>query len=94
MKNIFVLNNRLDESNGTVENVLEMKATKKTPWFLRFAGNLKMADAIAVGFGLLSGSLFLLAEPVSEGWRTFNTCAPVISMWRLRMTVRLGFESW
>ena len=68
MKNIFVLNNRLDESNGTVENVLEMKATtKKTPWFLRFAGNLKMADTIAVGFGLLSGSLSLLAESVSEG---------------------------
>ena len=36
MENITVFSNRLDESNGTVENVPEMKA-KKTPWFLRFA---------------------------------------------------------
>ena len=40
MENIPVLSNRLDESNGTVEHVLEMK-TKKTPWFLRFAPKAK-----------------------------------------------------
>ncbi len=40
MENITVLNNRLDESNGTVEHVLEMKA-KKTPWHLRFAPKAK-----------------------------------------------------
>ena len=40
MENIPVLSNRLDESNGIVENVLEMKA-KKTPWFLRFAPKAK-----------------------------------------------------
>ena len=41
MRNIPVLNHRLDESNGTVEHVLEMKATKKAPWFLRFAQKAK-----------------------------------------------------
>ena len=40
MENITVFSNRLDESNGTVENVLEMKA-KKTPWHLRFAPKAK-----------------------------------------------------
>ena len=40
MENIPVFNNRLDESNGTVENVLEMKA-KKMPWHLRFAPKAK-----------------------------------------------------
>ena len=40
MENIPVLSNRLDESNGTVEHVLEMKA-KKTPWHLRFAPKAK-----------------------------------------------------
>ena len=40
MENITVFSNRLDESTGTVENVLEMKA-KKTPWFLRFAPKAK-----------------------------------------------------
>ena len=40
MENITVFSNRLDESNGTVEHVLEMKA-KKTPWFLRFAPKAK-----------------------------------------------------
>ena len=42
MKNITVFSNRLDESTGIVENVLEMKATtKKAPWFLRFAPKAK-----------------------------------------------------
>ena len=42
MRNTTVFSNRLDESNGTVENVLEMKTTaKKTPWFLRFAPKAK-----------------------------------------------------
>ena len=41
MKNINVFSNRLDESNGIVEHVLEMKTTKKTPWFLRFAPKAK-----------------------------------------------------
>ena len=41
MENIPVLNHRLDESNGIVEHVLEMKATKKAPWFLRFAQKAK-----------------------------------------------------
>ena len=40
MENITVFSNRLDESTGTVENVLEMK-TKKTPWHLRFAPKAK-----------------------------------------------------
>ena len=40
MKNITVFSNRLDESNGTVEHVLEMKA-KKTPWYLLFATKAK-----------------------------------------------------
>ena len=40
MRNITVLNNRLDESNGTVEHVLEMKA-KKMPWYLLFAPKAK-----------------------------------------------------
>ena len=40
MENNPVFSNRLDESNGIVENVLEMKA-KKTPWFLRFAPKAK-----------------------------------------------------
>ena len=40
MENIPVFSNRLDESNGIVENVLEMKA-KKTPWHLRFAQKAK-----------------------------------------------------
>ncbi len=40
MRNIPVLNHRLDESNGTVEHVLEMKA-KKTPWHLLFAPKAK-----------------------------------------------------
>ena len=40
MRNIPVFSNRLDESNGTVEHVLEMKA-KKTPWHLRFAPKAK-----------------------------------------------------
>ena len=40
MRNITVLNNRLDESNGIVEHVLGMKA-KKTPWHLRFAPKAK-----------------------------------------------------
>ena len=40
MENIPVLSNRLDESNGIVENVLKMKA-KKTPWHLRFAHKAK-----------------------------------------------------
>ncbi len=61
MRNIFVLNNRLDESNGTVENVLEMK-TKKMPWFLRFAGNLKMATAVVVGIGLLASPFLIQAN--------------------------------
>ncbi len=37
MRNITVLNHRLDESNGIVENILGMEA-KKTPWYLCFAG--------------------------------------------------------
>ena len=42
MENIPVFNNRLDESNGIVENVLGMKTTaKKTPWHLRFAHKAK-----------------------------------------------------
>ena len=42
MENIPVFSNRLDESNGIVEHVLEMKTTaKKTPWFLRFAQKAK-----------------------------------------------------
>ena len=40
MKNITVFSNRLDESNGIVENVLEMKA-KRTPWYLLFAHKAK-----------------------------------------------------
>ena len=40
MRNIPVLNHRLDESNGIVEHVLEMKA-KKTPWHLLFAPKAK-----------------------------------------------------
>ena len=40
MENITVLSNRLDESNGIVENALGMNA-KKTPWFLRFAPKAK-----------------------------------------------------
>ena len=40
MENIPVFSNRLDESNGIVENVLEMKA-KKMPWHLRFAPKAK-----------------------------------------------------
>ena len=51
MKNIFVLNNRLDESNGTVENVPEMK-TKKTTWLLRLA-----QTAILAGIALLAAPL-------------------------------------
>ena len=50
-----VFSNRLDESNGTVENILEMKTTKKTPWHLRFAGKMKTAAAVVaavVGIGL------------------------------------------
>ncbi len=41
MENIPVFSNRLDESNGIVENVLEMKTTKKAPWHLRFAPKAK-----------------------------------------------------
>ena len=42
MENITVFSNRLDESNGIAEHVLEMKATtKKTPWHLRFAPKAK-----------------------------------------------------
>ena len=41
MRNTTVLSNRLDESNGIVENVLEMKTTKKAPWFLLFATKAK-----------------------------------------------------
>ena len=44
MENITVLNNRLDESNGTVEHALGMK-TKKTPWHLRFAPGAILALA-------------------------------------------------
>ena len=87
MRNTTVFSNRLDESNGTVENVLEMKV-KKTPWFLRFAGKMKTAAAV-VGIGLLAGSLSLLADPVylpddpiGTGWlleETMNVYAPVIS---------------
>lgn len=51
MKNIFVLNNRLDASNGTVENVPEMK-TKKTFWLLRFA-----QTAVLAGIALLAAPL-------------------------------------
>ena len=40
MRNIPVLNNRLDGFNGIVEHALEMKA-KKTPWHLRFAQKAK-----------------------------------------------------
>ena len=40
MRNTTVFSNRLDESSGIVENVLEMKA-KKTPWHLRFAQKAK-----------------------------------------------------
>ena len=40
MENIPVFSNRLEESNGIVENILEMKA-KKTPWFLRFVPKAK-----------------------------------------------------
>ena len=40
MENIPVFSNRLDESNGIVENVHGMKA-KKTPWHLRFAPKAK-----------------------------------------------------
>ena len=40
MRNSTVFSNRLDESNGTVEHVLEMKA-KKTPWHLLFATKAK-----------------------------------------------------
>ncbi len=90
MRNITVFSNRLDESNGIIEHVLEMKA-KKTPWYLRFAGKMRMAAAVAaavVGIGLLAGSLSLLAEPVylPDPIRTglfptqpMNVCAPVIS---------------
>ena len=42
MRNITVFSNRLDESNGIVEHVLEMKA-KKTPWHLRFAQTAVLA---------------------------------------------------
>ena len=42
MENIPVFSNRLDATNGIVENVLELKTTaKKTPWFLRFAPKAK-----------------------------------------------------
>lgn len=54
MKNIIVLKNRLDESNGNVENVLEIKTTKKTTWFLRFAQTAVLA------------SIALLAAPVEK----------------------------
>ena len=40
MENITVFSNRLDESTGIAEHVLEMKA-KKTPWHLRFAHKAK-----------------------------------------------------
>ena len=55
MENITVFSNRLDESNGIVENVLEMKA-KKMPWHLRFAGKMKTAAAV-VGIGLFLASM-------------------------------------
>ena len=51
MENIPVLSNRLDESNGIVEHVLEMKA-KKTPWHLRFA--LKAKGLVSFVQNLLS----------------------------------------
>ena len=41
MRNIPVLNHRLDESNGIVENVFGMKTAKKAPCFLRFAPKAK-----------------------------------------------------
>ena len=58
MRNITVFSNRLGESNGTVENVLELKptTTKKAPWFLRFAGKMKTMAAAIVGIALLVGS--------------------------------------
>ncbi len=40
MRNIPVFSNRLDESTGIVEHVLELKA-KKAPWHLRFAPKAK-----------------------------------------------------
>ena len=45
MENITVLSNRLDNSNGTVEHVLEMKA-KKTPWYLLFAPKAKVVSFV------------------------------------------------
>ena len=56
MRNIPVFSNRLDESNGIVENVLEMKA-KKTPWHLRFAPKAK---------GLVSFVQNLLSPPTQK----------------------------
>ena len=57
MKNTNVLN-RLDESNGIVENALGMKS-KKTPWFLRFARAMKLKGITATaGIGALYGLLF------------------------------------
>ena len=58
MRNITVFSNRLDESNGIVEHVLELKA-KKTPWHLRFARN---AVAVVFGIGLLLAPVSILSN--------------------------------
>ena len=52
----------LDRANGAAENASKEEATmrnasKKTPWHLRLAGNMKTAAAaVVVGIGLLAGS--------------------------------------
>ena len=72
MENIPVFSNRLDESNGTVENVLEMK-TKKMPWFLRFAPKAKgivsfvqnLLSPLTQKEGVRGGQLSAFFQPVA-----------------------------
>ena len=72
MRNITVFNNRLDESNGTVENVLELKA-KKTPWHLCFAGSIlrKIGSARTAGGADKDGILAEIAKGIVSFLQNF-----------------------
>ncbi len=56
----------------------------------------KTAAAVVVGvvgIGLLVGSISLFAEPVSEGSRSINTCAPVVSYVEVTNDGSSGFRA-
>ena len=89
MRNITVFSNRLDESTGIVEHVLELKA-KKTPWYLRFAGKMKTAAAVVVGvvgIGLLAYPFLLQANDEEEADK-----APRVSVLWVQNHGSIGFD--